>query len=142
MKFCAKCGNEIMDEAVICPNCGCAVENKEIIKGQRISTFDKNRKEWIIALTILFVVFASATVLLLISSGFQKAHSMYLYLNSDLAQWSNQFSLENSIRWQQEFDAAKATITSYYIGIGACGALALTALVGNILLFISRKKAK
>lgn len=28
MKFCSKCGKEIMDEAVICPNCGCAVENK------------------------------------------------------------------------------------------------------------------
>ncbi len=25
MKFCEKCGKEIMEEAVICPNCGCAV---------------------------------------------------------------------------------------------------------------------
>ena len=25
--FCTKCGKEIMDEAVICPNCGCAVAN-------------------------------------------------------------------------------------------------------------------
>lgn len=25
MKFCEKCGKEIMDEAVICPSCGCAV---------------------------------------------------------------------------------------------------------------------
>lgn len=24
MKYCSKCGKEIMDEAVICPNCGCA----------------------------------------------------------------------------------------------------------------------
>lgn len=23
MKFCTKCGKEIMDEAVVCPNCGC-----------------------------------------------------------------------------------------------------------------------
>ena len=27
MKFCSKCGKEIMDEAVICPNCGCATGN-------------------------------------------------------------------------------------------------------------------
>lgn len=27
MKFCSKCGKEIMDEAVICPSCGCAVTN-------------------------------------------------------------------------------------------------------------------
>lgn len=26
MKFCSKCGNELADEAVICPNCGCGVE--------------------------------------------------------------------------------------------------------------------
>ncbi len=25
MKFCAKCGKELMDEAVVCPHCGCAV---------------------------------------------------------------------------------------------------------------------
>lgn len=25
MKFCSKCGHEIVDEAVVCPNCGCAV---------------------------------------------------------------------------------------------------------------------
>ena len=23
MKYCQKCGKELMDEAVICPNCGC-----------------------------------------------------------------------------------------------------------------------
>ena len=23
MKFCNKCGKELMDEAVVCPNCGC-----------------------------------------------------------------------------------------------------------------------
>ncbi len=25
MKYCSKCGKEIMEEAVICPACGCAV---------------------------------------------------------------------------------------------------------------------
>ena len=30
MKFCTKCGKEIMDEAIICPNCGCAVANAVI----------------------------------------------------------------------------------------------------------------
>ena len=24
MKFCSKCGKELMDEAIICPHCGCA----------------------------------------------------------------------------------------------------------------------
>lgn len=33
MKFCSHCGKEIVDEAVICPNCGCSVEeNKPVEK--------------------------------------------------------------------------------------------------------------
>ena len=24
MKYCSKCGNELLDEAVICPKCGCS----------------------------------------------------------------------------------------------------------------------
>ena len=27
MKFCTHCGKELLDEAVICPSCGCAVNN-------------------------------------------------------------------------------------------------------------------
>lgn len=34
MKFCRHCGKEIMDEAVICPGCGCAVE---VIREKKIS---------------------------------------------------------------------------------------------------------
>ena len=29
MKFCSKCGKEILEEAVICPGCGCAVEGTQ-----------------------------------------------------------------------------------------------------------------
>ena len=29
MKFCAKCGNEMMDDAVVCVKCGCAVEEPQ-----------------------------------------------------------------------------------------------------------------
>lgn len=28
MKFCVKCGSEIMEESVICPKCGCMVDGK------------------------------------------------------------------------------------------------------------------
>ncbi len=33
MKYCEKCGKEIMEEAVVCPGCGCAVV-KEIKKAE------------------------------------------------------------------------------------------------------------
>ncbi len=32
MKFCQKCGKEIMDEAVVCPGCGCSIEKEVKIK--------------------------------------------------------------------------------------------------------------
>lgn len=30
MKYCSKCGNQILEEAIICPSCGCMVEDKAI----------------------------------------------------------------------------------------------------------------
>ncbi len=36
MKYCAKCGNELLDDAVVCPKCGCAVEgtrNPVVVSG-------------------------------------------------------------------------------------------------------------
>lgn len=32
MKYCTKCGKELIDEAVVCTNCGCAVEPIRINK--------------------------------------------------------------------------------------------------------------
>ncbi len=29
MKYCTKCGKPLIDDAVICPNCGCAVETNK-----------------------------------------------------------------------------------------------------------------
>lgn len=40
MKFCSKCGKEILDEAIVCPNCGCAVVNPTVpqqISNDRVS---------------------------------------------------------------------------------------------------------
>ena len=42
MKYCTKCGSEIADEAVICPKCGCAVDNvKTTASGSGIKTATK-----------------------------------------------------------------------------------------------------
>lgn len=30
--FCKKCGKEISDDAVVCPNCGCATDNYNQVK--------------------------------------------------------------------------------------------------------------
>lgn len=36
--FCSKCGKEIMDEAVVCPNCGCATNNYNSQQQQPVHT--------------------------------------------------------------------------------------------------------
>ena len=33
MKYCTHCGKELLDEAVICPGCGCEVEEKKSSSG-------------------------------------------------------------------------------------------------------------
>ena len=38
MKFCSKCGNELMDEAVICPKCGCMVNGELTPKKKPVAT--------------------------------------------------------------------------------------------------------
>ena len=31
MKFCTKCGKQIMDQAIVCPGCGCLVEKNSTV---------------------------------------------------------------------------------------------------------------
>ena len=42
MKYCTKCGNELMDEAVICPKCGCMVEGANLNNGPKQNEADEN----------------------------------------------------------------------------------------------------
>lgn len=69
--YCSKCGKEIMDEAIICPNCGCATGNsmpkavnKDIIQtiSQRINI---NGIIWIVvaALQIIIGIFSWITLI-------------------------------------------------------------------------------
>lgn len=42
MKFCSHCGKEIMDEAVICVNCGCSVATNNSVAGGNAVVTDPN----------------------------------------------------------------------------------------------------
>ena len=48
MKYCTKCGKEMLDEAIICPNCGCAAADI-----QKITQEDKEVDEVNVGLCIL-----------------------------------------------------------------------------------------
>ena len=41
MKYCSKCGKEIMDEAIVCPGCGCSQR-----AGNGVTTQDSSSFGW------------------------------------------------------------------------------------------------
>ena len=57
MKFCVKCGRELMDEAVICPGCGCAVDNAPQVVGKDPIP-EQNRSKASVVLGIIGIVAA------------------------------------------------------------------------------------
>lgn len=59
MKYCQKCGKELFDEAVVCPECGCLVETRQVGKKHNV-------KETISTVLILNVV----AVIMSFLSGF------------------------------------------------------------------------
>lgn len=141
MKFCQRCGEEIMDEEVFCPGCGCSVENTDVKKIEKISTFKRNRKRWIIVLSALFAFFAIVTVLILVSRGFDDTIDMYQYYHSDLGTLGKRVGgTLATIEWEQKVNALKTKLVFYYVAIGICGVLALASLAGDIHLFVTKNK--
>ena len=66
MKFCLHCGKEIMDEAVICPGCGCVVSgevviNKEAVAGNKTSYFGWGVLGFFIPVVGLILYFVNRT---------------------------------------------------------------------------------
>ena len=56
MKFCEKCGKEIMDEAVLCPGCGCPVQSDEGINlNKELDEFEIQRRKKKTKRTIIIV---------------------------------------------------------------------------------------
>lgn len=56
MKYCSKCGKELMDEAVICVGCGCKIEDGKGIP--KISASEEAKPRTAVTLGIIGIVFA------------------------------------------------------------------------------------
>lgn len=52
MKYCSKCGREVVDEAVICPGCGCAFQQMYNQNQRDITQSSKSR-----LVALLFCIF-------------------------------------------------------------------------------------
>ena len=64
MKYCEKCGNELFDEAVMCPKCGCPAGKSQLEKAKD----EKSKNSAVSTLCILgAVAIIVITILLAIS---------------------------------------------------------------------------
>lgn len=43
MKYCSKCGYKVVDEAVICPNCGCSIGTSPAVSNAPVGQLKTNR---------------------------------------------------------------------------------------------------
>jgi len=56
MKYCEKCGNQLFDEAVMCPKCGCAVAPKKPTKQQKEQAKNQAKGAILIIAAIAIIV--------------------------------------------------------------------------------------
>ena len=56
MKYCTHCGNEVLDDAVICPKCGCPFDDKWNKKGKTIVNPDCSSKSRGMALILCVIL--------------------------------------------------------------------------------------
>lgn len=65
MKFCAKCGKELLDEAVVCPGCGNEIDTTSVCaqKGAKKVLLPKINKLWLILGASILVLGIIAAVL-------------------------------------------------------------------------------
>ena len=54
MKFCQHCGKEILDEAVICPGCGCSVQ---VTNSTQATEVDQSVSVGLVVLAVLIPLF-------------------------------------------------------------------------------------
>ena len=70
MKSCSKCGKELLDEAVICPGCGCEVKEENAAKpdGSSANAVRKKshkKKLWLLIPVVLLVVVGILAIMIL-----------------------------------------------------------------------------
>ena len=67
MKYCEKCGNQLLDEAIMCPKCGCAVAGKHPTKEQNEKS--KNQAKGAIMIIAGFGIIIATIIAVIIQMG-------------------------------------------------------------------------
>ncbi len=125
--FCSKCGKEIFDEAVMCPHCGCAINNKidSNAETEKTQNNDKSKK-----LGVAFII--SGAINALISGVFSRLPMLAMMYSDYGLLGLYSYGTDSDIR---NYDLAK---TFGYIHEGLCVAGVILLILGII--FIAIKK--
>ena len=67
MKYCEKCGNQLLDEAIMCPKCGCAVAGKQPTKEQNEKS--KNQAKSAIMIIVGIGIIIATIIAVIIQMG-------------------------------------------------------------------------
>lgn len=124
MKYCSKCGKELLDEAVICPNCGCPIEDKtikEFIDENKRTTAKKNLYTGL--LLNIFSVVIPIVLIIMLSVG-----------TDETSNTSNSHS--GGVTITTETDTSPRDV-----GIAMMGGIAIFAL-GLAVYFVKEKRIK
>ncbi len=131
MKYCSKCGNELLDEAVICPKCGCPVHAEDFYTDRLIKSTQMGRIKS--ASTLNFIAFI---ISFLLAVGFT-AIFVYVAINRpsspsvdytlEVDLWTNSITdIQNA---QEQYDAATGQLQRFIVGGIAWAALSVVVFI-------------
>lgn len=109
--FCSKCGKEIFDEAVVCPYCGCAIndQNKETVETATTQNPKKAKK-----LGIAFIICGAVNVLLY---GAFRSNFFY-YVFDAIVRWLGSYSRSQLIEASGSLQRALVVISVLILILG------------------------
>ena len=121
MKYCTKCGKELMDEAVICPSCGCAVESIENIPFMKTSKQTNQKLFSMIGFitSILAIIFYFAPFVTIGLGDISRSISGVKFLS----QWNNNIGDKKALDTRVAFIVISVTViaipVTIFVGKGA-----------------------
>lgn len=152
MKYCSKCGNELLDEAVICPKCGCPIDMGMMRSTNNIQTKRTARVKsaWTLCVIafILNIIFCG-----LCTWGANAfANSIYEDLpplpDSDYTVQVDIFTgkvtgiQDSDSTWENEVNEDLAVLKGMYPAIISWGLLSIVSFVFSILAKRTEEKSK
>ena len=120
MKFCEKCGHQLVDEAIVCVNCGCAISNCNSNHGVEPSAVKEKKENALVAFNFVSSIF----IVLCLFFAFISIALAYVYATAELT-GSYTYRINVNVRfWLNDSGA----ILAFLCSLGSFG-FGITSLV-------------